>query len=141
MRILFLEATGKEKPLLTSINGVGEVAAMVITAVIGDPNRFSSSKQIGAYFGLNPHPYQSGTSIHKHAFIQKKGNGLVRYYLFNCVLVMIQNKSHPIARFYYHLLENGKPKLVAITACMRKLATIMLTMLRTGEPFNFAAAT
>ncbi len=41
-----------------------------------------------------------------------------------------------IARFYKRLLAAGKPKMVAMVACMRKLLTILNTMLKSGTPWN-----
>ena len=38
--------------------------------------------------------------------------------------------------FYRRLLAAGKPKKVALTACMRKLLTILNSMMRSGEPWN-----
>ena len=127
-------------PLLATIQGVGEEAAMVVTAHIGDPQRFSSVKQVVACFGMNPGVKESGTSIHGKRHLQKKGNALVRYYLFNCVLTMIRYPEHPIAKFYHRLCEQGKPKMVAMIACMKKLLIIMFTMLRSNTPFSMSYA-
>ncbi|WP_406626410.1 hypothetical protein [Acidovorax sp. SDU_ACID1] len=41
-----------------------------------------------------------------------------------------------IRRCYERLLAAGKPKKVAIVACMRKLLVIMNAMVRTGRPWN-----
>jgi len=129
-----------EKPLLSSIDGVGDLSAMVFTSAIGDVHRFSSVKQIHAYFGLNPRVKESGTSVHGRGYIQKKGNPLVRYYLFNCVLSMIRYKDHPIAIFYQRLCEKGKPKMVALVACMKKLLSIMFAMLKSNTSFSITWA-
>lgn len=125
-----------DRPLLSTIKGVGEVSAALFTASIGDVNRFRSGSQVVAYFGLNPRIKDSGESVHGKGYIQKKGNGIVRYYLFNCVLAMIRTKNHPIQRFYQHLLDRGKPKMVALTACMHKLILIMFAMLKNNTPFS-----
>ena len=42
-------------------------------------------------------------------------------------------RYNPVLRdFYQRLLEAGKPKKVALTACARKLLTILNTMVKTG---------
>ena len=41
-----------------------------------------------------------------------------------------------IREFYQRLLEAGKPKKVALTACMRKLLIILNSMVRSGERWN-----
>ena len=42
----------------------------------------------------------------------------------------------PIRAFYQRLLAAGKPKKVALTACMRKLLTILNVMVRDQRPWN-----
>jgi len=133
----FANTTDQEVPLLATINGVGTVSAMVFTAAIGDPHRFSSTKQIVSYFGLSPRIKQSGTSVVGRGYVQKKGSPLIRFYLFNCVLSMIRNPKHPIGVFYKRLVDEGKEKMVAIIACMRKLAILMLAILQSNTPFHF----
>jgi transposase len=41
-----------------------------------------------------------------------------------------------IKRFYDRLLADGKQKMVALTACMRKLLTILNAIVRTGVKWN-----
>jgi transposase len=41
-----------------------------------------------------------------------------------------------IARFYQRLLAAGKPKKLALVACMRKLLTILNAMVRSGKPWD-----
>jgi transposase len=38
--------------------------------------------------------------------------------------------------FYQRLLKAGKPKKVALTACMRKLLTILNAMVKSGKPWQ-----
>src|SRR6186997_132802 len=45
--------------LLMSTPGVGPLVALTYVAAIDDPARFTSSKSVGAYFGLTPKKYQS----------------------------------------------------------------------------------
>jgi transposase len=46
--------------LLMSTPGVGPLVALTYVAAIDDPARFTSSKSVGAHFGLTPKKYQSG---------------------------------------------------------------------------------
>lgn len=132
----FTDPDNNDKPLLSTINGVGDVSAALFTATIGDVNRFRSGSQVVAYFGVNPGVKTSGDTVHCKGYIQKRGNSIVRYYLFNCVLAMIRLKNHPIQRFYQHLVNRGKTKMVALTACMHKLVLIMYAMLKNNTPFS-----
>jgi transposase len=45
-----------------------------------------------------------------------------------------------IRAFYARLLAAGKPKKLALVACMRKLLTILNTMIRTGQRWCAANA-
>jgi len=46
-------------------------------------------------------------------------------------------RSNPVIRgFYLRLVEAGKPKKVALTACMRKLIVILNAMMRDGKPWQ-----
>jgi transposase len=46
--------------LLMTAPGVGPIVGLTYAAAIDDPGRFSSSKTVGAHFGLTPKRYQSG---------------------------------------------------------------------------------
>ena len=47
---------------------------------------------------------------------------------------LVASRYNPVLRdFYQRLLKAGKPKKVALTACMRKLLTILNSMMRTRE--------
>ena len=50
---------------------------------------------------------------------------------------MVASRWNPVLRdFYQRLLDAGKPKKVALTACARKLLTILNTMARTGAHWD-----
>ena len=49
---------------------------------------------------------------------------------------MVASRHNPIIRdFYQKLLADGKPKKVALVACMRKLLVILNSMLKHGSPW------
>ncbi len=122
--------------LLATVPGIAPLTAATLEAYIGNVRRFPTSKQIIAYFGLNPTVRQSGTSISGRSRLQKRGNSRVRNILFMNVLVMIRHKMDPIYSFYQKKVDEGKPKMVAIGAAMRKLLVIIYTMLKTNSAFN-----
>ena len=50
---------------------------------------------------------------------------------------LVGTRCNPVLRaFYRRLLEAGKPKKVALTACMRKLLTILNAMMRTNTAWR-----
>ena len=60
------------------------------------------------------------------------GRAQVRKVLYMGALVAAKHNP-AIREFYERLVESGKPKKLALTACMRKLITILNSMLRHGE--------
>jgi transposase len=51
---------------------------------------------------------------------------------------LVATRYNPIIRdFYRHLLSAGKPKKLALTACMRKLLTILNAMLKHKTPWQY----
>lgn len=63
------------------------------------------------------------------------GRAIVRNALYMATLSA--TRFNPVIRaFYERLLNKGKPKKVAIVACMHKLLRILNAMARTGEKWN-----
>jgi transposase len=60
------------------------------------------------------------------------GRASVRAVLYMAALVATRRNA-VIRGFYARLLAAGKPKKLALVACMRKLLTILTTMARTGQ--------
>ena len=126
----------KQPSILATIPGIAPLTASILEAYIGDVSRFSEYKKIVAYFGLNPTVCMSGISKRGQGHLQKKGNPRVRNILFMNVLSMIRFKVDPIYSFYQRKVDEGRPKLVAIGAAMRKLLVIVYTMLKNKQPFQ-----
>lgn len=118
--------------ILDSVPGIGETtAAMLVTEVpeLGRLNR----RQIAMLIGVAPINRDSGTFRGKR--MTGAGRRDVRSRLFMPTLVAIRYNS-AIRRFYEHLLANGKTKMTAVIACMRKLITILNTMVAKNEAWN-----
>lgn len=123
-----------DQDLLTSIQGVGEKTAQAIMALLPPVSNFAKAKQVGAYAGLTPAEYKSGTSISRKPRLCKIGNANLRRALFMPTLAAI--RYNPIIRsFYLKLRAAGKPGKCAVAACMRKLLHIIFGVLRTQQPF------
>ena len=64
-----------------STPGVGAIVGLTYISAIDDPAQFTSSKSVGAHFGLTPTKYQSGeTDVTGR--ISKLGDGSVRAALY-----------------------------------------------------------
>lgn len=120
---------------LKTIPGVGNRLAEVVVAVIDDPHRFDTGKEVGSYAGLTPRQYQSG-SMDRQGRISKEGNPLLRMMLVEVGWLML--RWNPWAKATYVRLHQGNPKRKkkAMVAVARKLLMIMRAMLLSGEVFN-----
>jgi transposase len=118
--------------LLQSVPGIGPVtSATILTQLpeLGTLNR----RQIAALVGVAPFNRDSGKLRGKR--IIWGGRATVRAILYMATLVA--TKRNPVIRtFYERLCAAGKPKKVAITACMRKLLTILNAMFKHRVPWN-----
>lgn len=121
--------------LLCSIYGVAQQTASVILAELGDLRRFDRARQLTAYAGLSPSQIQSGSSLNKPAHLCKQGNSRVRKALYMAALTAIQDRG-PMQAIYMHACANGKPKMVALGAVMRRLLVLMRAMLISGKPYD-----
>ena len=113
---------------LTSAKAVGKVVAYTLLSELPELGRLNR-KQIAALVGIAPMNRDSGRYKGKR-FI-RGGRHKVRTVLFVSMMSAIQ--CHPkIKPMYERLVAAGKPKKVAIVACMRKQLTILNTMVRNG---------
>jgi len=90
-------------------------------------------KQIAALAGLAPFTCDSG-QLGGKAFI-KGGRERVCKALYMPTLVSIQ-LNPTLAAFYQHLRRQGKAAKVALIACMRKLLTLLNSLLKTNQPWQ-----
>ena len=118
--------------LLRSVPGVGEQLPLTLLAHLPELGTLDR-RQIAALVGVAPFNRDSGTLRGKRAVWG--GRARVRAALYMGALV--GSRYNPVIRdFYQRLLALGKPKKLALTACMRKLLTILNAMLKHGEPWN-----
>jgi transposase len=122
--------------ILSSIKGVTKETAIILETYFGDVSRFNNAKQFVAFFGMNPVVKQSGKQNKRKSYLEKKGSGVVRLKLFWVTLTLIREKVEPFYPYYQRLVDDGKPKLVAICATMRKLLVIMFKMIQNQENFD-----
>jgi len=111
--------------LLMSTPGVGPLVALTYVAAIDDPARFTSSKSVGAHFGLTPKKYQSGeTDVSGR--ISKMGDGSVRTALYEAAHVIL---TRPIKggalKSWAMKLARRAGMMKAKVALARKLAVIL----------------
>jgi transposase len=126
----------KEKEaVLRSAKGVGPVlSAKLLSGLpeLGQLNR----KQIAALVGVAPFNDDSGYRRGKRRI--KGGRADIRQVLYMATVAAVRFNP-AIRHFYQHLLSQGKLKMVAIVACMRKFLTILNAMIRDMRPFTYAS--
>ena len=121
-----------KRDLLTSMPGIGRSVA---TTLIGDLPELGalSRRQIAALTGVAPFNRDSGTFRGKRRI--RGGRAHSRTALF--LSAMVATRYNPdIKRFYERLLQVGKHKKVALTACIRKIVTALNAMLRDNKPWQ-----
>lgn len=118
----------RDRQLLESIPGVGPVISRYMIAVIRSRS-FLSASQCAAYIGVVPVHHESGTSVRGRPRLSKAGDATLRAKLYMAAVVCIQYNPD-IQRQYKRLLKNGKTKMSALCAAMRKLVHICFGVLK-----------
>jgi len=118
--------------LLRSVPGVGPVVSRTLLADVPELGHLNR-KEIAALVGVAPRARDSGTLRGKR--IVWGGRAPVRAVLYMGALVA--TRRNPVIRaFYGRLVAAGKPKKLALTACMRKLLTILNAMVRNNTTWG-----
>lgn len=116
----------EEDNLLQSVPGVGDVLSATLVADVPELGRLSRQK-IAALVGVAPLNRDSGKMRGKRSCWGGRAN--VRAALYMATLSATAH--NPVIRaFYQRLCAAGKTKKAAITACMRKLLTIVNAMIK-----------
>ena len=117
---------------LDSVPGVGPVTVSTLLADLPELGHLSG-KRIAALVGVAPFNHDSGKHRGKRRI--KGGRLSVRNVLYMATLSA--TRFNPvIRRFYERLLAAGKEKKVALTACMRKLLTILNALIRDHQSWR-----
>ena len=126
-----------EFEIIKSIPSVGDKLSIRLLAEIGNISKYSSSKSLIAYAGLDPMIMQSGKQSGEHMHITKKGNSFLRsslYLLITCLCIHYPNSS--IALYVAKKKNDGlHPKAAKIAGCNKLLRTIY-AMLSNGTLYS-----
>lgn len=117
--------------LLHAIPGVGPVTRLTLIAELPELGRLNR-REIAALVGLAPFNRDSGQ--HKGERVIWGGRAQVRQVLYMAALAATRSNP-PIRAFYLHLRAQGKPAKVALTACMRKLLTVINAVVKNKTPW------
>ncbi len=137
-RVRAIAGADRRTRLLMSAPGVGAIVALTYVAAVDDPQRFRSSKGVGAHFGLTPRKYQSGkTDVCGR--ISKVGDASVRSALYEAAHVMLTRpvKGGALKSWALRLARRAGTKKAKV-ALARKLAVVLHRMWVDGTRFAFA---
>jgi transposase len=118
--------------IMDSVKGLGPVAISTLLAELPELGELNRG-QIAKLVGVAPMNKDSGqTSGRRRTF---GGRSYVRRVLYMATLVATRFNPK-IKAFYQRLVAAGKPKKVALTAAMRKLLTILNTLIKNDETWS-----
>ncbi len=118
--------------ILRSVPGVGEQLSLALLAQLPELGTLNR-RQVASLVGVAPFSRDSGTMRGKRTVWG--GRARVRAVLYMATLAA--SRFNPVIRdFYQRLLAAGKPKKVALVACMRKLLVILNSMLKQRSPWR-----
>ena len=112
--------------LLQSFKGVGPTVARTLISGLPELGHLNR-REIVSLVGVAPFNNDSGKHLGKRYI--RGGRSNVRRSLYMAAIVAIQ-WNPAIRSFYNRLIDNGKKKKVAITACMRKILIILNVMMK-----------
>lgn len=122
----------KKMELLTSVPGVGEVVAVTLISSLPELGTISH-KSISYLVGVAPLNRDSGKFRGKRKIWG--GRAKIRCVLYMATLVAV--RFNPIIKaFYERLVNKGKLKKIALTACMHKLLIILNAMMKNNSSWK-----
>lgn len=112
--------------IIRNIPGCGPVTAVTVAALMPELGTMTRG-QAAALAGLAPHPHQSGQ---RDGYRRTRGGRPeIKRALFMAAMAA-RNHNPELKTVYLRLINNGKKPIVAITALMRKLITIINARIR-----------
>jgi transposase len=125
----------RQKELLKSIPGIGDITAAILLSEVRDFRAFDSARQLAAYAGLVPEQRTSGTSVHKKPRLAKCGNPKLRKALY--MPAIVAKHYNPIVRsFCERLKATNHCTMSIIGAAMHKLLNLAYGVIKSGIPFD-----
>ena len=123
----------KDRALLESIPGIGPVLSRVMLSVIHSRD-FRHARDVAAYLGVIPVLVESGLFKGKSR-LSKRGPARVRAKLYMAAIVASQHNTL-IAAQKARLLANGKTKMQALGAAMRKLVHLCFGVIKNQTEYS-----
>lgn len=110
-----------ETAAVRELHGIGPYSALLIVAEIGEPWRFRTGRQVGAYAGLTARVHQSGMRTY-HGHITRQGSPWLRWVLVQAAMHIVR-KDRDLKNLYTRIRKRSSAHIARV-AVARKLATI-----------------
>jgi len=124
----------RQRDLLDSIPGIGDLTASYLIAELGDISRFQAVGEVVAFVGLNPCLHQSGKRKATHG-ISRMGRAALRAALY--MPAIVAKRCNPrLAAWANQLSQRGLTGKQVIVALMRKLIHLAYAILKSGRAFD-----
>jgi transposase len=120
---------------LLTIPGVGKKTLAAFLSVVGtDGATFSSADKLIGYIGFFPQIYESGQTRRDNT-ISSRGPRYIKWALYNAGVACLKHNQQ-MKTLYHRKLSQGKAPKQAIIYVVKKLAQLMLSMLKSGQPYD-----
>lgn len=119
---------------ITQIPGIGNVLGAVIVSEIGDINRFSNSKKLTAFAGIDSSVKQSGEFLSHENHMSKRGSSFLRRALWIAAFVNVNHNSE-IMELYRRKINSGKCHFKTMGYVCHKILNIVYAMLKNGSNY------
>ena len=117
---------------IQTVPGLGRQTAVLLATRLPELGRMNR-QEVAAMVGVAPMNRDSG--LHRGKRMTGGGRPDIRAGLFMPILSALQHNP-VLRRFYRRLVADGKQKMIAVVACMRKLLVILNTMIKNKEGWN-----
>ncbi len=123
--------------LLMTVPGIGALSSLAYVSTVENPGRFTRSRAVGAHLGLTPRRYQSG-EIDRSGHISRCGDGLARTLMYEAAIVILcrVKRASQLKDWALAIAQRAGPGKARV-ALARKLAVILHSVWRSGEPFRW----
>jgi transposase len=122
---------------LESAKGIAQATSAMLIGALPELGKLSA-RQIGKLVGVAPLNFDSGKYRGRQRIQGGRADVRNALYMPTCSAI----RFNPVIRaFFKRLVAAGKPKKVALVACMRKLLVILNAMVRDGKPWDYSRGT
>ncbi len=119
--------------LVSTIPGLAKYGGLAVASRVSQIERFPRGASLANFFGLAPGCRNSGNDDNNNGKITKRGSSMVRSVLGQVVLHVLRKDAW--MRQWYRQVKKRRGSKVARVAVMRRLATILWSMLKHNMPY------